>query len=383
MTESKSSWGAMFASFAAPKAPAAGTDPAAPKPLGFTPGGLFGGTKPSGLAAPAAASSSGTGAPTGGTGQGLLDRVASPPPAPLPPAPAPAKDIVVGFGNDADDSDDRTKPCMFIKRKTPPAEGETAKPKKPKKVFDMAAFAAKQLGVSLAEFDPAAAAAAAAAAEAAAAAAPAAVAGAGAGVGAGEGAGAGAGASVLPQSDLFQGPADNTLPVTMVRWSAALPHAEALLAEALAVRKQALLLDNLPEELIRDVVGRGLGAFVVAVRLPLAATAASSPASADAAFVPGSVVGATLGLFMVYWSRLEAAEYQLREICNVFSVFVGKQYRGLSVGSRLMDELATLATSRGCAEMSLEVRQSNKAAQRMYFAKGFTLEVRRTRYSFG
>ena len=65
------------------------------------------------------------------------------------------------------------------------------------------------------------------------------------------------------------------------------------------------------------------------------------------------------------------------ELANL-AVAKVKQQHGL--GTKLLDEAKGAARRRGCQEMFLEVRESNKAAISLYTSEGFQAVGRRARY---
>lgn len=56
---------------------------------------------------------------------------------------------------------------------------------------------------------------------------------------------------------------------------------------------------------------------------------------------------------------------------HITNVAVDSEWQGLGLGSWMIDEVEKFAIMCGCETMSLEVRISNKAAQRLYRRKGF------------
>ena len=56
---------------------------------------------------------------------------------------------------------------------------------------------------------------------------------------------------------------------------------------------------------------------------------------------------------------------------DIQTIAVAEPFRGLGLGRRLMDALLAEAERRGAAEVFLEVRADNEAAQRLYASLGF------------
>ena len=65
---------------------------------------------------------------------------------------------------------------------------------------------------------------------------------------------------------------------------------------------------------------------------------------------------------------------------DVDNIAVAEQYRRGGVGTAILNDLCTLAASKGAKEIFLEVRVSNSAATSMYLKCGFVGACARTRY---
>ncbi|MDR0757197.1 MAG: GNAT family N-acetyltransferase [Tannerella sp.] len=63
--------------------------------------------------------------------------------------------------------------------------------------------------------------------------------------------------------------------------------------------------------------------------------------------------------------------FTVRPMMNIHDVFVLKTYRGKGVGRRLIQAAVEEAKKRNCSRITLEVRQDNVAAQRLYRSVGF------------
>jgi ribosomal-protein-alanine acetyltransferase len=66
--------------------------------------------------------------------------------------------------------------------------------------------------------------------------------------------------------------------------------------------------------------------------------------------------------------------------CDLENILVAEPYRRSGVGGSLLNELISLASSKGAREIFLEVRVSNSAAMKMYLSHGFAGVYARTRY---
>lgn len=137
--------------------------------------------------------------------------------------------------------------------------------------------------------------------------------------------------------------------------SSSLPYTsdESLLSSALSLRPIVLPVDDLPRDFLIDVVSKQRGAFLIALIPKTKATnddsttstssslTSSSTSSSSSSFTSDAweVIGASLGLYMTYWSRKSDARYKLMNICNIFSIFVHPQAQGKSVGSKLLDNM--------------------------------------------
>jgi len=63
--------------------------------------------------------------------------------------------------------------------------------------------------------------------------------------------------------------------------------------------------------------------------------------------------------------------FTAKPMINIHDVFVLKAYRGRGVGRKLMEAIIHDAEIRGCSRISLEVRQDNIKAQKLYRSVGF------------
>jgi [ribosomal protein S18]-alanine N-acetyltransferase len=59
---------------------------------------------------------------------------------------------------------------------------------------------------------------------------------------------------------------------------------------------------------------------------------------------------------------------------------VGESFRRQGIGKKMMAEIIKIAAERSCDSIYLEVRESNKAAQALYFSFGFEAVGRRIGY---
>lgn len=85
--------------------------------------------------------------------------------------------------------------------------------------------------------------------------------------------------------------------------------------------------------------------------------------------VEGTVAG-----YMGYWEAPQEA--------HIINLAVGPEYRKRGLGFQMMDYCLDYARKRGAALATLEVRQSNEAAQALYAKMGFrTVAIRKQYYS--
>ncbi len=63
--------------------------------------------------------------------------------------------------------------------------------------------------------------------------------------------------------------------------------------------------------------------------------------------------------------------FTVSPMLNIHDVIVSKEYRKKGVGRSLMESLVTIAQSRGCSRITLEVREDNLAAQQLYKSMEF------------
>ncbi|MDR2099195.1 MAG: GNAT family N-acetyltransferase [Campylobacteraceae bacterium] len=65
------------------------------------------------------------------------------------------------------------------------------------------------------------------------------------------------------------------------------------------------------------------------------------------------------------------ATFSAKPMINIHDIVVLKKYRGCGMGRMLMNALIDEAKKRGCARISLEVREDNKIAQNLYKSMDF------------
>jgi ribosomal protein S18 acetylase RimI-like enzyme len=64
--------------------------------------------------------------------------------------------------------------------------------------------------------------------------------------------------------------------------------------------------------------------------------------------------------------------FYARPLINIHDLAVVAEYRGQGIGRRLLEAVAARAGETGCCKLTLEVRENNHRARRMYEAAGFT-----------
>lgn len=70
-------------------------------------------------------------------------------------------------------------------------------------------------------------------------------------------------------------------------------------------------------------------------------------------------------------SFVAVSTFQARPLLNVHDLIVKDQFRRRGVGKRLLDTAGEFARSRGYCRLTLEVRNDNSEAQRLYSSVGF------------
>lgn len=60
-----------------------------------------------------------------------------------------------------------------------------------------------------------------------------------------------------------------------------------------------------------------------------------------------------------------------RPLVNVHDLAVRKDFRGKGIGSQLLNAVEDFARSRGCSKVTLEVRDANPLAERLYRRRGY------------
>jgi ribosomal protein S18 acetylase RimI-like enzyme len=63
--------------------------------------------------------------------------------------------------------------------------------------------------------------------------------------------------------------------------------------------------------------------------------------------------------------------FRAKPILNIHDFCVSPQYQGQGIGKKLMVAVEQEARARGCAKVTLEVRDDNERAQKLYLACGF------------
>ncbi|MDR2691139.1 MAG: GNAT family N-acetyltransferase [Dysgonamonadaceae bacterium] len=89
---------------------------------------------------------------------------------------------------------------------------------------------------------------------------------------------------------------------------------------------------------------------------------------------PKSVVilAETDGVFVGLLTAFENfATFAIRPMINIHDIIVLKEYRGKGVGRKLMQAITAEAEKRGCCRITLEVREDNVNAQKLYRSEGF------------
>jgi ribosomal-protein-alanine N-acetyltransferase len=85
--------------------------------------------------------------------------------------------------------------------------------------------------------------------------------------------------------------------------------------------------------------------------------------------IEGKIVG-----YVLFWL--------LPQEVDIHNIAVRSEYRRRGVGRILLKQVLTAAQSHRCARVTLEVRKSNTAAQRLYQSAGFvTTGIRKGYYS--
>jgi ribosomal protein S18 acetylase RimI-like enzyme len=65
------------------------------------------------------------------------------------------------------------------------------------------------------------------------------------------------------------------------------------------------------------------------------------------------------------------ATFAAKPMINIHDIIVLKEYRGKGVGRLLMSAVIDEAKNRDCVRVTLEVREDNKIARRLYKSMGF------------
>lgn len=95
--------------------------------------------------------------------------------------------------------------------------------------------------------------------------------------------------------------------------------------------------------------------------------------SATATFVIAEEAGAAAGYAMLLFRKGS-------RVARLYSIAVDPAFRSKGIGESLLREAAELARARGAASLRLELRSSNRRAQRLYQRAGYVLLGRKPGY---
>ncbi|MGE0674947.1 MAG: GNAT family N-acetyltransferase [Methylibium sp.] len=140
-----------------------------------------------------------------------------------------------------------------------------------------------------------------------------------------------------------------------------------------------------PRRAIHDIAIRRLSAAEVdavqrAIPAPLVSPYSSSlqeQAGGDLDILVAWYRGVPIGIGFVGWRRQHAPQItqRWRDIPEIYRLFVPLRYRSLGVGSRLMDEMESLAAARGCEAIGLGVSHGNPRARALYERRGYDADA--------
>ena len=63
--------------------------------------------------------------------------------------------------------------------------------------------------------------------------------------------------------------------------------------------------------------------------------------------------------------------FKCKPLVNIHDIFVLKQFRGLGLSKRLLNEVQRVAMERDCCKLTLEVLEGNEPAKKAYLSFGF------------
>ena len=64
--------------------------------------------------------------------------------------------------------------------------------------------------------------------------------------------------------------------------------------------------------------------------------------------------------------------FKCKPLINIHDVYVAPEFRGRGISLRLLEEVETIATDRGCCKITLEVLSKNEPAKQAYLKFGFS-----------
>lgn len=131
---------------------------------------------------------------------------------------------------------------------------------------------------------------------------------------------------------------------------------------------------------IRRLIAAEVDAVQRALPAPLVSPYSSSlqeQADGDLDILVAWYRGVPIGIGFIGWRRLHAPQIaqRWRNIPEIYRLFVPLRYRSLGVGSRLMDEMESLAAARACEAIGLGVSHGNPRARMLYERRGYDADA--------
>lgn len=136
----------------------------------------------------------------------------------------------------------------------------------------------------------------------------------------------------------------------------------------------------LDEIAIRRLVSAEVDAVQRALPAPLVSPYASSlqeQADGDLDILVAWCRGTPVGIGFIGWRRRHAPQIARRwhNVPEIYRLLVPLRYRSLGVGSRLIDEMESLAAARDCDAIGLGVSHGNPRARMLYERRGYDADA--------
>lgn len=150
----------------------------------------------------------------------------------------------------------------------------------------------------------------------------------------------------------------------LLRPAAEIPSDLSLIGAKLDNAKHAEATVQLLDEFAQEPLGIGRPLSEDVKRALIPGLRAQSHRVVLLAFLGEEAIGVLVG-FRVF------STFQARPVVNIHDFYVRRAHRGLGIGRAMLQLVETRARKLGCARITLEVREDNDRALRLYDSEGF------------